>query len=309
MKLNQYVFAGHLGRGANASVHLAVDSDTGRQVAAKAVHLDASTSTNLQREIRNMRRLDHPNIIRLIEVLHRKDTNTAYLILEYARCSLKGQRFTERQAVSVFSQVVTGLLYLHRQGLVHKDIKPSNLLLFENGVVKIADFGIGHSFASAETVIGTPFYQAPEFLSDQAALDPTKEDVWSLGVTIFESVFGRLPFTGETVYEIAKASQRTLEFPAGASAELSDLLAKMLCHDPAKRISMAEVAEHPFFAGEGDPVVEVAAASPKMKASNSVVSVAADVCGDDCVLDLPPRPSSWSGLRAYGLRQFPQAVC
>jgi serine/threonine protein kinase len=126
---------------------------------------------------------------------------------------------------------------------------------------------------------------------------------------MFESIFGRLPFTGETVYEIAKAAQRTLEFPAGASPELRDLLAKMLCHDPAARIALARAAEHPFFAGEGDPVVDVATVPPQMKASSSLVSVAADVCGDDYVLELPPAASSWPALRGHGLRQFPQAAC
>jgi serine/threonine protein kinase len=154
-KLNQYILAGRLGRGGNARVYLAIDSKTGLQVAAKAIRLEGSSSLSLQREIRNMRHLHHPNIITFIEVLHRKDTNTIYLILEQARCSLKGHRFTEVQAVYVFRQVVDGLLYLHDRRLVHKDIKPSNLLLFENGIVQIADFGIGHSFASAETVIET----------------------------------------------------------------------------------------------------------------------------------------------------------
>jgi serine/threonine-protein kinase 11 len=294
-KLNQYILAGRLGRGSNANVYLAIDSETGRQVAAKSVHLDSSNPVSLLREIRNLRRIEHPNIIRLIEVLHRKDTNTAYLILEHARGSLKGQRFTEAQAVSVFRQVVDGLLYLHGQGMVHKDIKPSNLLLFEDGVVKIADLGVGHSFASAETVIGTPLYQAPEFLSDETASDPSKEDVWSLGVTMFESIFGRMPFTGETVYEIANASGVGPDFVEGASEKVKDLLTKMLSPDPERRIGMAEVAGHPFFQGDGQPVVEIVTAPPKMKESKSFVSVAAEVCDDDYLFAIPSVASSWPG--------------
>jgi hypothetical protein len=81
----------------------------------------------------------------------------------------------------------------------------------------------------------------------------------------------------------------------------------MLCHDREKRIDMGEVAHHPFFAGEGDPVLEIAAAAPKMKASSSLVFVQADVCVDDCVPGLPVA-SSWLGLRGYGPRQFPQPV-
>jgi serine/threonine-protein kinase 11 len=308
-KLNQYVLAGRLGRGSNSNVHLAVDNDTGLQFAAKAIRLDHLSSVTLQREVRNMRRLNHPNIIRLIEVLHRKDTNTAYLILEYARCSLKGQRFTEAQAVFVFRQVVDGLLYLHSQGMVHQDVKPSNLLFFENGVVKIADFGIGHSFASAETVLGTPSYQAPEFLSDDARYDPAKEDAWSLGVTLFESLFGRLPFTGETVYEIAHACSHGPVCPASASEEVRDLLTRMLCPDPEKRIGMAEIARHPWFARPGQPVTEMITAGPKMKTSKSLVSVSAEICDEDYLFVMPPVASSWPGSGRIGLRQFSHFVC
>jgi serine/threonine protein kinase len=130
-QLNQYVLAGRLDRGSSVNVHLAIKIATGRMAAAKVVRLDDSRSQALQREIRNMRRLHHPSIVCLIEVLHRRDTGTVYLILEHAHGSLKGQRFTEPQARWVFSQVAEGLMYLHRQRLVRKDIEPSNPLLFE----------------------------------------------------------------------------------------------------------------------------------------------------------------------------------
>jgi serine/threonine-protein kinase 11 len=211
--------------------------------------------------------------------------------------------------VFVYEQVVNGLLYLHEQGMVHKDIKPSNLLLFENGVVKIADFGVGHSFASAETVIGTPSYQAPEFLSEEGSLDPAKEDVWSLGVTIFESLFGHLPFVGETVYAIAQASITSIQFPKSASGEIRDLLTKMLCPDPEKRISIVEMAEHPFFKRNQAPVEEMAISPPRMKPSNSMVTVSAEVCDDNYVLVPPSTAGSWPGAGGMGIRQFPQFVC
>jgi serine/threonine-protein kinase 11 len=191
--------------------------------------------------------------------------------------------------------------------MVHKDIKPSNLLLFENGVVKIADFGIGHSFASAETVIGTPSYQAPEFISEDNIVDPTKEDVWSLGVTMFESLFGHLPFGGETIYEIAHASRANIEFPETASVKIRDLLTRMLSPDPEKRISMPEVAAHPFFEGDAEPVGEIRTAPPRIKRSNSTISVAAEVCEDNYVLVPPHTARSWPAPGV--LAQFPRCVC
>jgi serine/threonine-protein kinase 11 len=298
--LNQYILTARLGRGANGTVHLAIDSETGREVAVKAIRLESSSdSAALQREIRNMRRLNHPNIVKLLKVLYRKDNRTAYLIMEYAICPLKGQRLSEAQARSAFSQLVSGLLYLHDQGMVHQDVKPSNILLFD-GIVKLADFGIGHSFASAETVIGTPAYQAPEFL-EEGLRSPAKEDVWSWGVTMFEVLFGRLPFNGETVYEIlANAKQMALEVPTTASDEIRDLLRKMMCPGCDKRISMEEVARHPFFAREKQKVITLAKPSLKKKTSNGMVDVSADVCGDD--YDFTPQEStvagSWPRLRS-----------
>jgi serine/threonine-protein kinase 11 len=186
----------------------------------------------------------------------------------------------EAQARSVFSQLVSGLLDLRSQGMDHQDVKPSDILLFD-GVVKLADLGIGHSFASAEMVIGTLAYQAPEFLEERLR-SPATDDVWSLGVTMFEVLFGRLPFQGEKVYEaLTNATQIALELPTTASDEIRDMLGKMLCPDCEKLISMEEVARHPFFAGENQKVIDLRKPSLKKKISNAMVYVSADVCGDD----------------------------
>jgi serine/threonine-protein kinase 11 len=298
-KLNQYLFTGRLGRGSNSTVHLAIDTNTGKQVAAKAIRLQGSSNTAaLQREIRNMRRLHHKNIVHLIEVLYRKDTQTAYLIMEYASGSLKGKILTEAQIRSVFAQTVAALLYLHSQDMIHQDVKPSNILLFEGGRVKLADFGIGHSFASAETVIGSPAYQAPEFLED-GRRNPAKEDVWSLGVSIFECLSGHLPFFGQSVYEIVADTQRKVRIPEGASREISDLLERMLCPDPERRISMEEVAKHPFFEGVAEPLLNLDAPLLKTKDSSAQIDVFADICDEDYVFatQLVSGARSWPGLR------------
>ena len=146
-------------------------------------------------------------------------------------------------------QVAQGLKFLHERNICHNDIKPSNILLFSNGRVKLADFGIVRSFQSADSVLGSPGYQAPEFLDDTDSLDPRKEDVWSLGVTLYEMKFGRLPFFGDDLFQIVKdARKQCLTFPSHVSLEFERVIRGMLRVDPAERLSLDEVMLEPFFA-------------------------------------------------------------
>ena len=291
VKLNDYLLAAKLGEGAHSKVYLAIDCRNSKKYAAKAIKLGGrlgSSPAQLEREIRTMRKLSHPNIVKLHEVLRRTDTSTAYLIMEYAEYgTLSGKVLSEDEIAAVLKQVIEGLQHLHAQGIVHQDLKPSNIMLFADGSVKIGDFGIGHSFQSAETVVGSPAYQAPEFFDEnEDDIDPVKEDIWSLGVTLYETAFGRLPFVGETVYEIAMNVRRTeLEFGDEVSDEFKDLLKHILCVDPEKRYSLEDIMKHPFMENAGDRVVLPGYQETriKMKSSASAVQVCAEVCdGDLC---------------------------
>jgi serine/threonine-protein kinase 11 len=166
----------------------------------------------------------------------------AYVILEWASFgslqTVMSQKMDFDVLASIFKQVVNGLQYLHSQGIVHQDIKPSNILLCRDGIAKLSDFGIGHSFHSADAMVGTPAYQAPEFFDDDpdAILDPVKEDIWSLGVSLYQATFGQLPYFGESMFQISwKAKNSKLEIPGNAPEPLRELIAKMLEVDPSKR--------------------------------------------------------------------------
>lgn len=295
-KLNQYVLAGKIGKGSYAKVYLAVDSRSGHNYAAKSIRVSDQmlwangTCEALQREVRILRQLSHPNIVKLHEVLHRTDTNTAYLIMEHANFgSLEAHLpiLDECDIATVFVQVVHGLSYLHGLGFAHRDIKPSNIMLFQNGRVKIGDFGIGSSFESAETVCGSPAYQAPEFFDDDMYdLDPVKEDVWSLGVAMYETAFGRVPWAGENIYQIVVAIKRDpLTFGPGISEEFKDLLNNMLCLSPSKRYTLQQVLNHPFMQQvDYGHLAETLSSRPqqiRMKQSLSIVEVHANVCDTD----------------------------
>jgi serine/threonine protein kinase len=127
-----------------------------------------------------------------------------------------------------------------------------NILLTKNGKSKLSDFGLSSSFENAFDFSGSPSYQAPEIFDDTyddlLQFDASKIDVWSLGVSLFESIFGILPFEGDDVFQIFSSIQSNpVSIPDDCSVELKDLLQKMLAVNPIKRISIADLLEHPFF--------------------------------------------------------------
>jgi serine/threonine-protein kinase 11 len=300
---NQYLLVAKLGSGSCAKVHHAIDTSTNTRYAAKAVRLShgrIGAANALEREIRILRLLDHPNIVKLHEVLHRSDPNIVYLIMDYATAgTIRGRVLGEPDAAKIFVQVLHGLMYLHGHGFVHQDVKPSNILLFENGQVKLGDFGIGHSFQSADAVVGSPAYQAPEFFDEDCdRIDPVKEDLWSVGVALYEAVFGYLPFKGDTMFEIAASiREKPVEIPESASGELRDLLTNLLCVDPVARFDMEQALGHPFFDGAENKAIAISGKSPQLKQSKSCVMISASVCDDG--YSFAPKPeraaSSWPG--------------
>lgn len=317
-KINQYLCLTKLGCGATSKVYLAQDVETNQYYAIKMVKTSDLSKTGtglmtLEREIRNMKMVNHPNIIHMKEALHSKEEGIACIVLEWADLGSvenlinRGFLLDEKILASIFYQIVCGLSYLHEQGIVHQDIKPSNVLMFSDGTVKISDFGIGHRFQSADTVVGTPAYQAPEVFGseedqgedeelNEEPLDPCKEDVWSLGISLFQSKFLRLPYTGGNVYEIASMIRRTqLEIPSDASEDLRDLIRHMLMVDPAKRYSLQEVFDHPFIQSgkEKVPFPVRKMIPPQLKPGTHIRDIKAVVCTDGYSFGMEEGENKW----------------
>jgi serine/threonine-protein kinase 11 len=306
-KVRQYALLETVGYGATSRVFLACNTLSDNPFAAKAISLNgcATEGLALEREIRLLRRLAHPNIIKLHEVLHSKKRRMAYLILEWASFgslrTLIGPNLHLDAIASIFKQVINGLEYLHTQGIVHQDIKPSNILLFTDGVAKLSDFGIGHSFDSADAVVGTPAYQAPEFFDDDpdAVLDPVKEDIWSLGISLYEATFHQLPYSGETIFEISwNIKNRPLPIPVTAPEPLRELIGKMLEVEPSKRFDLRQVREHPFIRDASDKFALDLTPKfiPKMTASKSMIDIPAVVCEEGYTFSSTKRSFSWPGI-------------
>jgi len=223
------------------------------------------------REIAILKKIDHPNVVKLVEVVDDPGEDNLYMVFELLdRGEVleipSDKPLTEEEAIKCFRDVVHGLEYLHYQKVIHRDIKPSNLLRADNGEVKIADLGVSDEFDGVDAVLtataGTPAFTPPECLvtssssteqQARACFSGRSADIWSLGVTLFCLVTGRLPFPGSTVVEVYDriSSHHPDLDTENMSAELQDLIARMLVKDPLSRISLAQIKEHVWVTGYG----------------------------------------------------------
>lgn len=174
-KVNQYYLIDKLGSGYFSKVYLAMIENSHNYYAAKAIHIHESfhNSKTFDREIKLLKILNHPNIIKFHTLLYAPSNDMAYIMMEWANCGnlqqsiMKKTNFSEKSIASIFLQIALALSYLHSKGIVHRDVKPSNILLFSDGTAKLSDFGISHFEESAETVCGTPSYQAPDLFESE----------------------------------------------------------------------------------------------------------------------------------------------
>ncbi|CAG8775275.1 9270_t:CDS:2, partial [Acaulospora morrowiae] len=190
-----------LGRGAFGSVYKALNLETGEVVAAKQVKLSnipKSELTFIMTEIELLKNLNHANIVKYKGFFKSKDY--LYIILEFCEngslhniCKKFG-KFPENLVAVYISQVLEGLLYLHDQGVIHRDIKGANILTTKEGLVKLADFGVATKATSLGdfTVVGSPYWMAPEIIELSGAT--TSSDIWSVGCVVIELLEGKPPY-------------------------------------------------------------------------------------------------------------------
>uniref|UniRef100_A0A7N8YHU4 MAP/microtubule affinity-regulating kinase 3 n=1 Tax=Mastacembelus armatus TaxID=205130 RepID=A0A7N8YHU4_9TELE len=240
-----------IGKGNFAKVKLARHVLTGREVAVKIIDKTQLNPTSLQklfREVRIMKILNHPNIVKLFEVIETE--KTLYLVMEYASGGevfdylVAHGRMKEKEARSKFRQIVSAVQYCHQRRIVHRDLKAENLLLDADMNIKIADFGFSNEFtlgSKLDTFCGSPPYAAPELFQGKK-YDGPEVDVWSLGVILYTLVSGSLPFDGQNLKELRERVLRgKYRIPFYMSTDCENLLKKLLVLNPVKRGSLEQI--------------------------------------------------------------------
>ncbi|XP_026232778.1 calcium/calmodulin-dependent protein kinase kinase 1b [Anabas testudineus] len=286
VQLNQYKLKQEIGKGSYGVVKLAYNEDSEQYYAMKVVskkklmrqcgflrRLPPQGSNSPQdpfpkavlplekvyKEIAILKKLDHHNVVKMVEVLDDPDEDGLHMVFELMT---KGpvmevptdDPFTEEQARFYFRDIVLGIEYLHYHKIIHRDIKPSNLLLGDDGHVKIADFGVSNEFegtdAHLSSTAGTPAFMAPEMMTEQEQSFSGKAlDVWAMGVTLYCFVFGKCPFYDEYIVSLHnKIKNKPVEFPETPliSNELMELIERMLDKSPETRITIPEIKLHPW---------------------------------------------------------------
>ncbi|KAH0613167.1 uncharacterized protein H6S33_009547 [Morchella sextelata] len=278
--LADYTLGDCLGKGAFGSVYRALNWGTGETVAVKQVRLADLPKSELRvimLEIDLLKNLNHPNIVQYHGFV--KTTDSLYIILEYCEngslhsiCKNFG-KFPENLVGLYMTQVLHGLLYLHDQGVIHRDIKGANILTTKEGLVKLADFGVATRTTglSDSSVVGTPYWMAPEVIELAGAT--TSSDIWSVGCTVVELLDGKPPYhklaSMQALFRIVNDDHPPL--PEGASPAVRDFLMQCFQKDPNLRVSARKLLKHPWIvnAKRSDSVVR----TPTTKYDEAVKSV------------------------------------
>ena len=245
-----------LGRGAFGSVYRALNWSSGETVAIKLISLASlppSDRKSIKQEIDLLKNLHHPNIVKYYGSV--ADAETLYIILEYCEngslhsiCKNFG-KFPENLVSLYTAQVLQGLLFLHEQGVIHRDIKGANILTTKEGLVKLADFGVATKTTDGSSVVGTPYWMAPEVIELTGA--STASDIWSLGCTVIELLDGKPPYHKlapmPALFRIVNDDHPPL--PEGVSPLVRDFLMQCFQKDPNLRVSAKKLLKHPWILG------------------------------------------------------------
>ncbi|CAO3612882.1 unnamed protein product [Mucor fragilis] len=222
-------------------------------------------------EVAILKKLNHRNVIKLYEVLDDPNDDSLYMVMEMAHKGVIMQidlhqvatPYTEFASRYYFRQIILGIEYLHCNDIVHRDIKPDNLLLSDNNILKIVDFGVSEMFVKGDDALkstaGSPAFMPPELCTADRGepISGKAADIWSMGVTLYCLVHGRVPFSNESLLSLHEMILNDpVQYSKNLSENLIDLLQKLLEKDPSKRIRMQDIRNHAWVTNNGqEPMV------------------------------------------------------
>jgi len=262
IKKHYNIDSSSIGKGAFGKVFKAQSlTDKSFTVAIKMLsksNMSAKDIKELGSEVHILNQLDHPNIVKYYEVY--EDKKSLYLVMEYwsgsnlyEKLTDQNIKFSETEWAKMAKQLLLALHHCHSSGVTHRDIKLENIMVTDDNIVKLIDFGLSKNATAAElmkSMTGTPYYMAPEvFLSDSYG---SEVDLWSLGVVLFTCLGGYRPFAGKDIKEISdnilsgKYKFHPREW-SSISRDAKDLVQMMLTIEPDKRITSESALDHAWF--------------------------------------------------------------
>ena len=290
--IDDYIIKNTIGKGTFSTVKLGEHIKTKQKVAIKILNKEKIKEKEdlerIKREIKILQMMDHPNIIKTYKIS--ENTKNYYIIMEYCdggelfNYIVEKEKLDENEASMFFYQLISALEYIHSLGITHRDLKPENLLLVNNKIIKIIDFGLSNYFngeKQLETPCGSPSYASPEIIKGEA-YNGFNIDIWASGIILFAMLCGYLPFDDDEEEEdddedeagkhsseddinrksskeissddsednevlFQKILEGKLEFPSHLSSDAVDLMKKILVVDPNKRIQIKDIKKHKFF--------------------------------------------------------------
>lgn len=258
-------------------VHLLTDEKVAVKILERRRLKEFADVERVAREIYILKKLQHPHIIRLLEIIETGDE--LFLIMEYCDGGelfdtiVDSGRVAEKAAARYFGQIVSGVEQVHKINVVHRDLKPENLLLDEHNNIKIVDFGLSNMFHQGQllqTACGSPCYAAPEMVTGQPYV-PELVDVWSCGVILFALVCGYLPFEDKRTSQLfAKIRHADYELPGFLSEGAQSLISCLLVANPKERLTLQGIRRHPWFCQMTDTACPCIDALPPMPAAFAV---------------------------------------
>ena len=248
-----------IGGGGMSNVYLAHDIILNRDVAMKILRYDFTNEEELhrrfQREALSATSLTHPNIVTVYDV--GEDEDMHYIVMEYIKGKTLKQYIQEfsplsaARSVHIMKQLTSAITHAHENGIIHRDIKPQNILMDQEGNVKITDFGIATSlgatsYTQTNTVIGTVHYLSPE--QARGGIATEKSDIYALGIVLYELLTGELPFSGESAVSIAlkhlqSETPSVRDFDATIPQSVENIVLKATAKDTNHRYASAEAME------------------------------------------------------------------
>lgn len=249
-----------IGQGSFSTVYQGENIVNHKKVAIKKINITFNnnlTKDKIESEIKIMKKLDHKHIVKLYDTIY-DDFNNVYIIMEYCECGNLGnfldkKPLKEKYIKHFMKQIASATRYLIKNKILHRDLKPQNIMMTDPKTIKITDFGFAKIFQSdddimSQTICGSPIYMAPEIVKRNHY--SIKTDLWSIGVILYEMVTGKPPYKASSHLELLhKIDCEPIYIPVAIliSDECRNLIYDLLQKNPDKRISWLDFFDHPWF--------------------------------------------------------------